>query len=147
LTRAWFLVGLVLALAACDTRAAMEPALRFELSRAELDIAEAERAAATGADPTFACAAVKQMIAGLEREPIHTVRATVARGRRVCRTATLGFANAQLARLEAARPGGERERLASECVDLLRSVALLEALVPGDEEVAELARKRKTLCP
>jgi hypothetical protein len=66
----------------------------------------------------------------------------------VCRDAVVGFAAAQVARLEKVH-GRERERMARECTDLVRSVALLDAIVKtsADAEVASLRHKRKSLCP
>jgi hypothetical protein len=141
------IAALLLALAAaCDTRQAMEPELRFEISRADLDIAEAKRAAAAGDDPTFPCTAVKQMIQGLEGRAVHDVKRVVRDGRQVCRDAVAAYAAAQVERLEAVR-GRERERMARECTDLGRSLALLDALAPKDRDLPVLRQRRGGLCP
>jgi hypothetical protein len=124
----------------------MEPELRFEVSRADLDIAEARRAQSSGDDPTFACTAVKQMIGGLADRRVHDVQRVVKEGRRVCRDAVVAYAGAQVAALQAARPR-EREQLPRVCIDLSRSVALLEALAPEDHELAGLRAERQALCP
>lgn len=132
---------------ACDTREAMEPELRFELSRAYEDIDDARRALASGADPTFPCTAVKQAIDHLGGRRMHDVQQRLVKeGQKVCRDATAKFAGALTTRLEAAR-GREREEMARECTDLGRAVALLEGLAPADEEIPTLRKKRKVLCP
>jgi hypothetical protein len=141
--RSWVLLVF---LVACDTREAMRPELRFEISRADIDIAEAKRALDTGGDPIFPCTALKQSIGTLGGQRVHDVNRVVRDGRTVCRAAVIAFAGAQTARLEKAH-GRERERMARECADLGRSVALLEALVPDDPEVPLLRKKRKSLCP
>lgn len=130
----------LLATAACDTRASMEPRLRFELTRSEAFIDEAERISAAGGDPTFPCTAVRQMIAGLADESVYTVNATVERGRRVCREVTVKFAGSLVARLE-------KRRTPADCIDLSKSLALVSALAADDPELATLEKKRKTLCP
>jgi hypothetical protein len=146
--RRLFPLGLLALLAACDTREAMQPELRFEISRADLDIAEARRKMAAGADPTFPCTAIKQAIGSLAGQRVHDVHRVVEEGTKVCRDAVVGFAAAQVARLEKVH-GRERERMARECTDLVRSVALLDAIVKtsADAEVASLRHKRKSLCP
>lgn len=136
---------LVLALAACDTRQSMEPRLRFELTRSEAHIDEAQRISAAGGDPTFPCTAVRQTIAGLANEQVQTVNATVERGRKVCRDVTLKFAGELVARL------GTKDdpRKARDCVDLAKALVLVAAIAPGrdDPRAAELEKKRKILCP
>jgi hypothetical protein len=140
-----WLVVLVLA-AACDTREAMQPELRFEISRADLDIAEARRALAAKADPMYPCTAIKQAIGTLAGQRVHDVQRVVREGQKVCRDATVSFAGVQIERLEKA-PVRERERMARECTDLGRSVALLDAIAKDDAELATLRQKRKSLCP
>jgi hypothetical protein len=135
----------LLILAACDTRQSMEARLRFELTRSEAHIDEAQRISAAGGDPTFPCTAVRQTIAGLADERVQTVNATVERGRAVCREVTLKFADALVARL------GSKDvaRKARDCVDLARSIALVTAIAAKANEprAAELEKKRKILCP
>lgn len=133
----------LLALAACDTRQSMEPRLRFELTRSEAHIDEAQRISAANGDPTFPCTAVRQTIAGLADERVQTVNATVERGRKVCRDVTVKFAAALVARLEAKDP----TRMARDCVDLSRAIALVNALGRDDPQVVEIEKKRKILCP
>ena len=151
-------LGLLLVLVAgCDTRETMEPRARYEITRANGAIAEAERVAAAGGDPTYACRAVRQMIAGLESQDGEAQGDAVARGRRTCRQLTIAFARSRVGRLEAVRPGpgkgGGRERLAAECIELGRAVALARELAdPGvdagpDTELATLDARRRALCP
>jgi hypothetical protein len=146
------------ALLGCDTRETMEARARFEITRGNGDIAEAERVAAAGGDPTFACRAVRQMIAGLESEDGESQGDAVARGRRTCRELSLAFARTRVDKLEAVRPGtgkaGGRERLAAECIELGRAVALARELREphdggrgDDPEVEALDLRRKQLCP
>jgi hypothetical protein len=141
------IVSVLVLLAACDTRQAMEPRLRFELTRSEAHIDEAERIAAAGGDPTFPCTAVRQMIAGLADERVHTVNDTVERGRRVCREVTLGFASTLVARLETRGRLDVAQRRARDCVDLSRSLALVNAIAKDDPQATALEKRRKTLCP
>ena len=162
--------ALLLLLASCDTREAMEARARFEITRANGDIQAAERAAAAGRDPTFDCRAVRQMIAGLSSEQGESQTDVVARGRRICRKLSLDFARSRVTRLEAARPqlspaskdaNPARESLSAQCIELGRALALARELVeppiadadadaaapPGDPEVAALEARRKHLCP
>lgn len=142
---------LLLGAAACDTRAAMEPRLRFELTRSEAFIEEAQRISAAGGDPTFPCTAVRQMIAGLADDNVYTVNDTVEKGRKVCREVTVKFAGSLVARLETQK---EKAPAPRDCIDLSRSLALVKAIAkPGpknnndDPQLAALEKKRKTLCP
>lgn len=142
---------LLVLLVACDTKMSMEPRLRFDLTRSEAHIDEAERVSRAGGDPTFPCTAVKQMVAGLADETVQTVNATVVRGRKVCREVTLRFAETLVARLETR--GGNldvAQRKARDCVDLSRSLALareLAAAAKDDPTATTLDKKRKILCP
>ena len=149
------LIALIVA-SACDTKMSMEPRLRFDLTRSEAHIDEAERISRAGGDPTFPCTAVKQMVAGLADETLQTVNATVVRGRKVCRDVTMKFAETLVARLEtrdgsldvAQRPAQSKAR---DCVDLSRSLALARALdgalAKDDPAATTLDKKRKILCP
>ncbi len=141
----------LLLLCACDTREAMEPRQRFEITRAAGDIDEAERVAATGGDPTFACRAVRQTIVSLSSRSSVSISEVVQRGRTRCLALSLAFARTRVAKLESVKPGpgkgGGRERLAAECVELARAIALAKDLAPEDSEVAALGEKRKVLCP
>jgi hypothetical protein len=134
-------------LAACDTHVAMEPRLRFELTRSEAHIDEAQRISRAGGDPSFPCTAVKQMIAGLEDETVQTVNETVVRGRKVCREVLLKHAGELVARMESR--GGDLElaqHRARDCTGLSRALALVAALAKDDPVAAGLEKRRQILC-
>ncbi len=135
----------------CDTREAMEPRQRFAITRAAADIDEAERVAAAGGDPTFACRAVRETIVSLSSRSSVSISEVVQRGRTRCLALTLAFARTRIAKLEAVKPGqgkrGGREQLSAECVELARALVLAKDLAPEDGAVAPLGEKRKVLCP
>jgi hypothetical protein len=128
----------------CETIVAEEPRVRWALERIDVDVEAARR----DADPTYHCAAIRQALAELKDNRKH--HAVVARrdAQKVCRAALLAFAGKRTA--AAVRPRRGVPPVA-ECVDLDRALALLADLPPekpgpSDTEVAELDRRRKTLC-
>ncbi len=134
--------------AACDTRVGADPARVFLLDRVRVDRADAERAAAGFASPSFPCAAILATTASFAKDWERLApgtRAELEGARRLCYAATLTFGLTRIAKLEAVRRG--RDDLVEECSDLEHGIAMLVAMRPTDKAVAGMAGRRKVLCP